>query len=239
VELPRYEGPQGAFFIIGGNIGAGKSTCSKALADTWGFTPFYEAVEDNPFMEGFYRDFQGAMNILLRDGGEGEDLRVSPSDNATLLQTAFMLNRGFAHQTASSSPENCVQDRSLFEDRYVFAEVLTDLGIISGGDFSKYKRLFDFAQRDLKKPDLFVALEAGRELLTERITKRGREMERFLLDPQVGYLDRLSVKYEELYSMLETRGWNVLRISMDGIDLESRVEDRVKFFDMINDSLRK
>jgi deoxyadenosine/deoxycytidine kinase len=187
----------------------------------------------------FYRDFQQAMGVLLRDEEAGTDLRVSPSDSAYLLQLAMLYNRGFAHQEAASSPDNCVQDRSLWEDRYVFAPVLTDLGIISGGNFAKFKRLFEFAKRGLGEPNLFVALEAGRELLAERIGGRGREMERFLLDPKVNYLDRLQGRYEKLYDMLETEGWNVLRIPMDDVDLETRVDDKARVLGLINGALKE
>jgi deoxyadenosine/deoxycytidine kinase len=50
VELPKYEGPQGVFVSIGGNIGSGKSTLSKLMAREWEFRPYYESVDDNPFM---------------------------------------------------------------------------------------------------------------------------------------------------------------------------------------------
>ena len=43
---------------IAGNIGCGKTTLTRMLSEHYGWTPKYEAVTYNPYLEDYYKDIQ-------------------------------------------------------------------------------------------------------------------------------------------------------------------------------------
>ena len=47
--------PEKKFVAIAGNIGVGKSTLTGILAEAFDWKPFYEAVDENPYLADFYR----------------------------------------------------------------------------------------------------------------------------------------------------------------------------------------
>lgn len=145
------------FVAIAGNVGVGKSTLTRCLADRLGWTPFYEAVDDNPYLSDFY-----------------QDMRTWSFHS----QIFFLSRRLHHHHALLRHPGNVVQDRSIYEDAEIFARNLFHQGHMSDRDFQSYRDLYDALIQFLPAPDLIIYLQARLPTLIERIRKRGRDYER-------------------------------------------------------------
>lgn len=158
---------------IVGNIGAGKTTLTELLAKHLQWEPQYEAVDDNPYLEDFYSDMKRwSFNLQI-----------------------FFLNSRFQHIVALQEKNaNIIQDRTIYEDAYIFAENLYDMGLMSERDFSNYSNIFESIVRYIKPPDLLIYLKASVPTLVDNIQLRGREYESGI---RLDYLSKLNEKYEK------------------------------------------
>lgn len=161
------------FVAVAGNIGVGKSTLVKLLAEKMGWTPFYEPQSQNPYLADFYRDMQ---------------------EWSFQSQIFFLSRRLRAHRDISNHPGPAVQDRSVYEDAEIFAQNLFLERNMSDRDYQTYRDLYEVLTRFLPPPDLVVYLRASVSTLVERISMRGRDYERGI---QPEYLSRLNDLYEE------------------------------------------
>ena len=158
---------------VAGNIGCGKTTLTRMLAQRYGWTPRYESVADNPYLADFYADMK----------------RWSFN-----LQISF-LNRRFKEVVEiSKSDEYIIQDRTIFEDACIFAPNLHDQGMMSDRDFDNYKDLFDLMMSLVKLPDLMIYIRSSISTLVAQIQKRGREYEQTM---RLDYLQGLEKRYEQ------------------------------------------
>lgn len=158
---------------IVGNIGAGKTTLTKLLANHLNWEPQFEAVDDNPYLEDFYGDMKRwAFNLQI-----------------------YFLNSRFRHIVQLQQKEtNIIQDRTIYEDAYIFAENLYDMGLMSARDFENYSNIFESIVSYIKAPDLLIYLRASVPTLVENIQTRGREYEANI---RLDYLSKLNAKYEK------------------------------------------
>lgn len=161
------------FIAIAGNIGVGKSTLVGLLADRLGWTPFYEAVDENPYLADFYQDMR-AWSFHS--------------------QVFFLSKRLRHHRGLLDHPGSVIQDRSIYEDAEIFAKNLYRQGNISDRDYGTYRELYEVLTLYLPPPDLVVYLRASVKTLMSRIHQRGRDYER---DISPEYLARLNVLYDE------------------------------------------
>lgn len=161
------------FIAIAGNIGVGKSALVGLLADRLGWTPFYEAVDENPYLADFYQD--------MRAWGFHS-------------QVFFLSKRLRHHRSLLDHPSSVIQDRSIYEDAEIFAKNLYRQGHISDRDYGTYRELYDVLTLYLPPPDLVVYLRASTATLVNRIHLRGRDYER---DVSPDYLARLNRLYDE------------------------------------------
>ncbi len=159
--------------VIAGNIGAGKTTLTGLLARHYGWRPYYERVDSNPFLEDFYGDM---------------------ARWAFALQVFFLSHRVEDHRLIAERRESAVQDRSLSEDALIFARNLAEMGQMSGREWESYRRLYEQARLLLRQPDLVIYLRRSVDGLRDNIQKRGRDYE---ADIPVDYLSRLNGFYEE------------------------------------------
>lgn len=159
------------FVAIAGNMGVGKSTLTRLLANYWGWTPFYEAVDDNPYLPDFYKD----MKLWSFHS-----------------QIFFLTRRIKTHRAIVAYPNMAVQDRSIYEDAEVFARNLHQRGNMSNRDYQLYRDLYEEIIHSLPKPDLMVYLKASVPTLIERIHRRGRDFEQ---DVSPLYLQQLNELY--------------------------------------------
>lgn len=159
--------------VIAGNIGAGKTTLTGLMARHYGWRPYYERVDSNPFLEDFYGDM---------------------ARWAFALQVFFLSHRVEDHRIIAERRESAVQDRSLSEDALIFARNLAEMGQMSGREWESYRRLYEQARLLLRQPDLVIYLRRSVDGLRDNIQKRGRDYE---ADIPVDYLARLNGFYEE------------------------------------------
>lgn len=142
--------------LVAGNIGTGKTSLTERIGERLGWQTSYESVADNPYLPDFYADMQ----------------RWSFH-----LQIFFLGHRAEQHRELAESPRSAIADRSIYEDAYIFARALRDMGNMRERDYLAYRRLFDQIVAHLPKPDLLLYLKAPVPVLMERINQRGRDME--------------------------------------------------------------
>ena len=157
---------------IAGNIGSGKTTLTKMLAEHFKWTPKFESVEFNPYLADFYNDMERwSFNIQI-----------------------YFLNKRFLDVVEIGKSDGVViQDRSIFEDACIFAPNLHDMGLMSTRDFENYTSLFKLMTSLVKAPDLLIYLRSSIPNLVSNIQKRGREFESGI---RLDYLKGLNERYE-------------------------------------------
>jgi len=180
------------YLAIAGNIGAGKSTLTGMLAARYRLTPVYEVVDENPYLEDFYRDMRRY---------------------AFQSQVFFLARRLEQHLAQVNPGQHIVQDRTIFEDAAIFARNLFNEGMMSQRDFGSYLRLFEAISQTLRPPDLLIYLSASVDTLYARVQQRGRAFEH---DLDAGYLAQLNVLYERWIS--EYTLSPVISVDADQID---------------------
>lgn len=184
----------GTFVAIAGNIGVGKTNLTTLLANHLGWRAYYEPVINNPYLDDFYEDME----------------RWSFH-----LQVFFLSKRFEIHREMVSSGRPCIQDRTIYEDKEIFAHTLHRQGFMSNRDFANYTALFDAMTSFLRTPDLVVYLRADVDTLQERIRCRGRDCEREI---SPDYLFALNSAYEDWCERVRL-ATNVLTLDTDRLDL--------------------
>lgn len=192
---------------ICGNIGSGKTTLTEKLSKHYGWIPLYESVEKNPYLEDFYEDMaRWAFN----------------------LQVYFLNTRFRQISDIQSNNVTTIQDRTIYEDAYIFAANLYKSGHISERDYASYLDIFNSMIGFIDPPDLLIYLKADIPKLVAQIQKRGRPYEDAM---RIDYLKNLNKHYErwiEGYS--ESR---LLVIDINNLDFVSNIEDFAFIVDKI------
>ena len=193
---------------IAGNIGAGKTTLTKLLSKHFRWTPHYESVEGNPYLDDFYSSME----------------RWSFN-----LQIYFLNNRFRQILEIRESGKNIIQDRTIYEDANIFAPNLHAMGLMTNRDFQNYSELFELMERLVAPPDLLIYLRASIPTLVGQIHSRGREFENSI---SIDYLSRLNERYEAWISTY-TKG-QLLIIDIDNLNIVDNPEDLGSIIDRID-----
>ena len=180
---------------IAGNIGSGKTTLTKLLAKHFKWKPHYEDVENNPYLNSFYEDMQ----------------RWSFN-----LQVYFLNSRFRQVIDIHRSGKNVIQDRTIYEDAYIFAPNLHSMNLMSTRDFENYISLFELMSSFIDAPDLLIYLRAHIPTLVEQIQKRGRDYEESI---RLDYLKLLNERYENWISKYSLG--KLLIIDVDNLDFKN------------------
>lgn len=192
---------------VAGNIGSGKTTLTRMLAQHYGWTPKYESVDVNPFLEDYYKDIpRWSFN----------------------LEIYFLTQRLKDMLEISRSNGIIIQDRTIFEGVYVFVANNYELGNMTKRDFDAYMNLFNVTLKIIDTPDLLIYLRSSIPHLVSQIQKRGREYEQSI---SLEYLQGLNDRYEKF--IYEQYKGEVLTINVDDLDFENCPED----FSFITDKL--
>jgi deoxyadenosine/deoxycytidine kinase len=158
---------------VAGNIGSGKTTLTGMLAKHYKWKPHFEDVEHNPYLIDFY-----------------EDMRRWSFN----LQIYFLNNRIKNLIEIREGKETVIQDRTIYEDAYIFAPNLFEMGLMTKRDFENYTSFFHNLKALIKPPDLLIYLKASVPALVDQIQKRGRDYEENL---RLDYLKRLNGFYNK------------------------------------------
>jgi deoxyadenosine/deoxycytidine kinase len=184
----------GQFVAVAGNIGVGKTNLTTLLSNHLGWRAYYEPVINNPYLDDFYRDMERW---------------------AFHLQVFFLSKRFEIHREMVGLDDPCIQDRTIYEDKEIFAATLFRQGFMSERDYANYVALFDAMTSFLRTPDLIIYLRAGVGTLRNRIMCRGRECER---DISPEYLKALNSAYEE-WCARASGVTRVLTVETENVDL--------------------
>ncbi|MHC1778372.1 MAG: deoxynucleoside kinase [Lentimicrobium sp.] len=193
---------------IAGNIGSGKTTLSGLLAKHFGWQPHYEDVETNPYLPSFYEDMQ----------------RWSFN-----LQVYFLNSRFRQIIEIRNSGKTVVQDRTIYEDAYIFAPNLHAMNLMTTRDFDNYSSLFELMSTFVKPPDLLIYLRASVPTLVNQIQKRGRDYENSI---RIDYLKSLNDRYETWISKYNLG--KLLIVEVDNINFSEKPEDLAGVIEKIN-----
>ncbi len=193
---------------IAGNIGSGKTTLTTLLAKHYKWQAHFEDADDNPYLNDFYEDMQ----------------RWSFN-----LQVYFLNNRFNQVLEIRKGNKTVVQDRTIYEDAYIFAPNLHAMGLMTTRDFDNYFSLFKLMESLVKAPDLLIYLRASVPTLVKQIQKRGREYENAI---RLDYLKRLNERYEAWVSTYDSG--KMIIIDVDDNNFSESPEDLGKIIRQID-----
>lgn len=196
---------------IAGNIGSGKTTLTRMLADHFHWTPKYESVDFNPYLADFYNDMERwSFNIQI-----------------------YFLNKRFLDVVEINKHEEIIiQDRSIYEDACIFAPNLHNMGLMSTRDYENYASLFSLMVSLVKAPDLLIYLRSSIPHLVGNIQKRGREYESSI---RLDYLKGLNALYEQWIDGYHDG--KLLILDVDKLNFEENPEDFSTICDRIEAQL--
>jgi deoxyadenosine/deoxycytidine kinase len=186
------------FILVAGNIGAGKTSLTERLAARLGWHAAFESVADNPYLPDFYADMRKW---------------------SFHLQVFFLGHRAAQHKALAQDSRSAIIDRSIYEDAFIFARALSEIGNMNERDYASYRQLFDLVVAQLPPPDLLIYLRAPVSVLMERIGKRGRAIESGITADYLALLDRY---YEEW--LRDFAVCPVLMIKSDNLDFVHRAD---------------
>jgi deoxyadenosine/deoxycytidine kinase len=184
---------------IAGNIGSGKTTLTGLLSKHYSWDAHFEDVDMNPYLNNFYEDMQ----------------RWSFN-----LQVYFLNSRFRQIIDIRKSGKSVIQDRTIYEDAYIFAPNLHSMGLMTTRDFENYSSLFELMNSFIQAPDLLIYLRATVPTLVNQIQKRGRDYENSI---RLDYLKRLNERYEAWISTYNQG--KLLIIDVDNINIPGNPED--------------
>jgi deoxyadenosine/deoxycytidine kinase len=196
---------------IAGNIGSGKTTLTSMLAKHYNWKAHFEDADDNPFLNDFYEDMQRwSFNLQI-----------------------YFLNSRFSQIIdIRKSGEKVIQDRTIYEDAFIFAPNLADMGLMERRDFENYTTLFQSIISQIKAPDLLIYLRSSIPTLVEHIQMRGRDYEGSI---SIDYLKHLNERYENWIGGY--REGRLLIINVDNFDFQNDKEASARVLEMVQGEL--
>ena len=197
-------------YYLAGNIGCGKTTLTKMLARHYGWTPKFESVAHNPYLEDYYKDIERWTYNL---------------------ETYFLAQRFQDVLDIAKSDDVIIQDRTILEGVHIFVANNKAMGNMSDRDYETYMHLFSLMMSMVKKPDMLIYLKSSVPHLVSQIQKRGRDYEKSI---SIEYLNNLNERYDK---WIEEYDGKVLVIEADDLDFENRPEDFAMITDRIDAQL--
>jgi deoxyadenosine/deoxycytidine kinase len=184
---------------IAGNIGAGKTSLAELIAKHYNWEAHFEDVIDNPYLDDFYTHME----------------RWSFN-----LQVYFLKSRFQQLLAFQNNKKTIVQDRTIYEDAFIFAPNLNAMGLMNQRDFKNYRELFDLMESLIEGPDLLIYLRSSIPNLVNKIHKRGRDYENSI---SIDYLSRLNERYEAWISTYDKN--KMVIIDVDDLDFVENKDD--------------
>jgi len=200
------------YVAVAGTIGAGKTSLVRWLEKRYGFRPFFEPHEANPYLEDFYAD-------MKRWGFQS--------------QLFFLAHKLELHQQLIASKQPAVIDRTIYEDAQIFARNLFLQRLIDRRDWQVYTRLYEGIARSLQPPDILIALTCSVRTAKKRIRLRARAMEQSIPD---AYLKRLHKLYAQWFDSYDLSP--IVRIRTDDMDYVEDLIDLIDLQHLLDEALR-
>ena len=196
---------------IAGNIGAGKTSLTKQLSKSLKYKAYYEDVIANPYLDDFYNHMERwSFNLQI-----------------------YFLNSRFKQLVSiDNTKEDVIQDRTIYEDAFIFAPNLNAMGLMTQRDYENYLSLFDTMLNLVKPPDLLVYLQSSIPNLVNKIHKRGRDYEKTI---SIEYLSRLNERYEAWITNYDSG--KLLKINVDDLDFVENKSDYETILELIKKEL--
>jgi deoxyadenosine/deoxycytidine kinase len=193
---------------VAGNIGSGKTTLTKLLSKHYNWIAEFGDIDDNPYLISFYEDMQRwSFNLQV-----------------------FFLNARFRQVIELRKRKKpVIQDRTIYEDAYIFAPNLHEMGLMATRDFNNYISLFHLVNSFIQPPDLLIYLRASTSTLVNQIQKRGRKYENSI---RLDYLQSLNDRYE-IWANAYDQG-KILIIDVDTCQFFENKEDFGKIIEQVN-----
>ena len=208
MDLPK---PEVKYIAVAGNIGAGKTTLTTQLGKHFNWEVHYESTDDNPYLSDFYNDMhRWSFN----------------------LQIYFLNSRYQQVLKILNGNKTVIQDRTIYEDAYIFAPNLHDMGLMTTRDFRNYFSLFETMSSQIQPPDLLIYLRASIPTLVAHIEQRGRAYEGSI---SIDYLKRLNERYDNWIGSYN-KG-NLLVINADELDFFNNAEDLGSVLNLVQGEL--
>lgn len=182
--------------LVAGNIGAGKTSLTERLGGRLGWQTAFESVSDNPYLSDFYADMRSW---------------------SFHLQVFFLGHRAQQYLDMANLERSAILDRSIYEDAYIFARALYQLGNLDERDYLAYRRVFELVVSKLPPPDLLIYLRAPVEILMERIRSRGRAIESGISGEYLALLESFYDDWMETFDVCP-----VLTIRTDDLDFVNK-----------------
>jgi deoxyadenosine/deoxycytidine kinase len=180
------------------------------LAKHYGWTPKFESVAHNPYLEDYYKDIERWTYNL---------------------ETYFLAQRFQDVLDIAKSDDVIIQDRTILEGVHIFVANNKAMGNMSDRDYETYMHLFRLMMSMVKKPDMLIYLKSSVPHLVSQIQKRGRDYEKSI---SIEYLNNLNERYDK---WIEEYDGKVLVIEADDLDFENRPEDFAMITDRIDAQL--
>ena len=136
------------------------------------------------------------------------------------LQIYFLHTRFKQLVDIRKTGANIVQDRTLYEDAYIFAPNLHAMGLMNTRDFENYTQMFELVSSFIQPPDLLIYLRGDVPSLIRQIQKRGREFENAI---RLDYLTSLNQRYENWIS--EYDKGKMLIVNIEELNFADNPED--------------
>lgn len=183
---------------IEGNIGAGKSTLARILAEEKGAELILETFEANPFLPKFYED---------------------PDKHAFPVELFFLAER--YHQLRNKAEEGKDLFRPLsISDYFIQKSLIFAWSNLQGDEYQLFDRLFRIMYESLPKPDLVLYLHKDPEELQRNIASRGRDYERHVSND---YLERIQEGYFSFFH--QHPELRIVVVDCNGLDFVAKNSD--------------
>ncbi|WP_404446729.1 deoxynucleoside kinase [Sutcliffiella horikoshii] len=211
----KYGIPSNAVITIAGTVGVGKSTMTNALANALGFRTSFEKVDTNPYLDKFYADFE----------------RWSFH-----LQIYFLAERFKDQKKIFEYGGGFIQDRSIYEDTGIFANMHYEKGTMTQVDYDTYTSLFEAMVMTpyFPHPDLLIYLEGSLDDILGRIQERGRPMEQ---QTPISYWEEMHERYERWINNFHA--CPVLRLNINEYDVLSNSDSVEPIIEKISHHMKQ